>query len=129
VLMKNVSSIAMFAETDLKCRRKQPARIVSAVTASHASGRGMDADANAACASTTMPAVTTTCRYTRSARVDDAGRTESLIPRLPRVRIGHRIAPQNRRVVAGRVAPQDRLPLRVVARALPRNGFPGGPAV
>src|SRR3954449_1877373 len=62
VLMKNVSSMAMFADTDLKCSRKQPASIVTAVSISQAVGRGMRAAANADCASTTPPAATTVWR-------------------------------------------------------------------
>src|SRR5712692_2151977 len=131
VLMKNVSSTAMFAETDLKWTRKQPASIVTAVMASQPIGRAVWAASNAAWASTTAPPATTTWRYRRSARDDEAEAgcpASACMSVLLRARIGHRIAPQNRRAVVGRgVAPENRLPVRVVNRVAPQNGGAVGP--
>src|SRR6267143_6303682 len=68
---RNVSSIAMLADTDAKFNRNEPVSIASAASASQPSGCGVRAAVIADTTSTSAPAVTTTVRYARSARGDE----------------------------------------------------------
>src|SRR5262249_9530669 len=123
VAMKNVSSIAMFAVTDAKRSRKQPARIVSAGIATQPAPVGIRVAERPAGPSTSAPAAATANRYVRSAG-EEAGRSPTFTGTTRLLRIGrrHAVAPEDR-VVLGRVrvAPQNRLTARVVDLVAPQN--------
>ena len=62
VVMKNVSSIAMFADSNAKFNRNDPATIASAPSATHRIGYGVRRASNAASTNTSAPISTTACR-------------------------------------------------------------------